>query len=219
MKTQTLYESKLFKASTSAGSIDPQSQLDFPKELPGQLEIFMNVTLKAGQVFRHRFANGGTHVFIPLRGALAYRRKNQERYVEQEKVLVFDGSDATWIISNPYETETIRFLYFVLTSGIVLSAGHTCLPLSLKRFNHLFSAPVNTQELPFKVSAGVFEARYKGRYKTQHQHASLFAVVVKGTIEVEGQLMEQKDGVLLWNLPYLEMEALTDNAIILLLES
>lgn len=44
------------------------------------------------------------------------------------------------------------------------------------------------------------------------------AFVLQGTFEVENRLLEAKDGLALWNTANIELEALSNEAILLLLE-
>lgn len=47
----------------------------------------------------------------------------------------------------------------------------------------------------------------------------VFAFVIEGAFEIQGRLLEAKDGLALWNDNEIEMEALSNGAIILLIES
>jgi hypothetical protein len=45
-----------------------------------------------------------------------------------------------------------------------------------------------------------------------------FAFVVAGAFEVEGRLLHQNDGLALWNTSVIELEALSENVVILVVE-
>lgn len=55
-------------------------------------------------------------------------------------------------------------------------------------------------------------------YALSHPGHSLFVFVVQGAFEVQYRLLEGGDGLALWALSQTEIEALSDEAILLLLE-
>ncbi len=47
---------------------------------------------------------------------------------------------------------------------------------------------------------------------------SLYTFIVDGAFEIEGRLMHARDGLALWNTEKIELEALSNNAIVVVLE-
>ena len=75
-----------------------------------------------------------------------------------------------------------------------------------------------TRALPFALSLGRFMGRQETIYRVQQPGNSLFAFVIAGAFELEGRLMHEKDGVALWDVEEIELEALSNHALVLVLE-
>lgn len=78
-------------------------------------------------------------------------------------------------------------------------------------------APVFTQALPFALRLGRFMGRQETVYRVQPGN-TLFAFVIAGAFELEGRLLHEKDGVALWDVAEIELEALSNHALVLVLE-
>ena len=72
--------------------------------------------------------------------------------------------------------------------------------------------------MPFTVSIGKFSGRGETIYKLPNRNSGLFAFVIEGAFEVEGRLLHARDGLTLWETEEAEMEALSNDAIVLLIE-
>ena len=55
-------------------------------------------------------------------------------------------------------------------------------------------------------------------YKLQDQQRGVFGFVLQGAFEVQYKLMETRDGLALWNAKEIEIEALSNEALIMLIE-
>jgi redox-sensitive bicupin YhaK (pirin superfamily) len=53
----------------------------------------------------------------------------------------------------------------------------------------------------------------------KNKNAGLFVFVIEGAFEVEGRLLHERDSLALWETGKAEMEALSNDAIILVIES
>ncbi|HSC39564.1 MAG TPA: hypothetical protein VLD19_16885, partial [Chitinophagaceae bacterium] len=70
----------------------------------------------------------------------------------------------------------------------------------------------------FAGSIGKFAGREEAVYKMKNPARGLFAFVLQGAFEVQYRLLHAGDGLGLWELPEIELEALSNDAIILFLE-
>lgn len=68
------------------------------------------------------------------------------------------------------------------------------------------------------MAIGKFNGREEVKYTMKHSQNSLFVFVLEGVFEVQGRLLHEKDALVLWELHEAELEALSNNAIILLME-
>ncbi|MGZ8556779.1 MAG: pirin family protein [Chitinophagaceae bacterium] len=72
--------------------------------------------------------------------------------------------------------------------------------------------------LPFSISLGKFKGRGETTYQIKNTKSGLYVFVIEGAFEVQGTLLHARDGLALWETEEVEMEALSNDAIILLLE-
>ena len=70
----------------------------------------------------------------------------------------------------------------------------------------------------FHLHFGVFDGRREAEYRLENPENGIFAFVINGAFELENRLLEARDGLALWDTDKLELEALSENAILLLLE-
>ena len=69
------------------------------------------------------------------------------------------------------------------------------------------------------VSIGKFSARNEAIYKMQNEQNHLFVFVIEGVFEVQGMLLQSKDGLGLRNEGEgIELEALSNDSIVLIIE-
>lgn len=128
-------------------------------------------------------------------------------------------------LNNPYSDEQINFLYMEFKADpLGLS---TLLPKLYEfdfegRQNQLIDVlqdeqPESLKELPFKLHIARFDGREEALYPVP-DGALFFAFVIAGAFELQGRLMHQRDGLALWDLHEADMEALSNSAVILILE-
>ena len=65
---------------------------------------------------------------------------------------------------------------------------------------------------------GKYDGRREGVFKLTKDTHTVFAFVIEGAFEVQNRLLHARDGLGLWNLDEVEFEALSNEAIILLIE-
>lgn len=65
---------------------------------------------------------------------------------------------------------------------------------------------------------GVFDGRREGFFTTSEQKNTLLTFVINGAFEVQNRLLESRDSLILSQTRLLELEALSENAIVLILE-
>lgn len=177
----------------------------------GALQVLNDETLGPNQQLVRDVENGSV-LLIPLVGAVEYTLNGETAYVET--------NEAAWIpaegiltLRNPYDAELINFLYIVFSHSIATEA--TTLSINLDSRNSLnpFSLPGS-----IKAKMGLFDGRQEALCQLQNQNNGLFVFVIAGAFEVQGRLLEQRDGLALWQLEEADMEALSENAVILLFE-
>ena len=72
--------------------------------------------------------------------------------------------------------------------------------------------------MPFKFSAGIFAGREEAIYKMQNSESKFYAFIIDGAFKIEGSLLHARDGLALWNTSIVNLAALSNNAVVLVLE-
>lgn len=153
-----------------------------------------------------------TLLLIPLVGAIAYAVNGEVQHAEpNEAVWLPLNGDIT--LTNPYESDLVNFLYIVFSNSFITEATTVSINLAERNVLSPFSLPGT-----LKAKMGLFDGRGEALYKLADKDNGLFLYIISGAFEVQGRLLEERDALALWNLGEADMEALSENAVILLLE-
>ena len=74
-----------------------------------------------------------------------------------------------------------------------------------------------TQPLPFRISIGQFSGREEV-VKSVVDFPNVFCYVLAGAFEISGRLLQPLDGLAIWDIEEIDMEALSNNALVLMVE-
>ncbi|MFZ4931318.1 hypothetical protein [Chryseobacterium sp. Mn2064] len=78
--------------------------------------------------------------------------------------------------------------------------------------------PISTA-LPFPNFIGLYKGRAEGFYALKNTDKSIFGMVLNGAFEFQNRLLENRDAILLWEIQELEFEALSEDALMLFIET
>jgi len=78
--------------------------------------------------------------------------------------------------------------------------------------------PVHGQEYPFCIYIGKFSGRGETTYNSRFKKNCVFLFIIEGAFEVEGRLLHAGDGLAIRDEKETGIEALSNDAILLLLE-
>ena len=179
---------------------------------------FLNEEILAPKHKQTTVAASNIELFIlPLFGGIEYKdHLGNENFIRVEQIQRFTVQKGmSFEISNPFE-ENVSYLQ------MGFDANNRDLENNFKTFNfdltqknqliHLFEIE-NT-----KGFIGIFEGRKEGFYKLKEVSNGVFVFVINGAFEIENRLLESKDGLSLQQIDTIEWEALSENAILLVLE-
>lgn len=125
-------------------------------------------------------------------------------------------------IHNPYPADVISLLHLWLDAPPDTATAADAAP---QRF--VFTAEALENQLATVVPAesglgfGLHLGRFAGRHEAVHPLPAgrqLLAFVVAGAFELEGRLLHEKDTLALWDTAEVELEALSNDALVLVLE-
>jgi len=153
-------------------------------------------------------------ILMPLVGLLEVEESNvsgrQLLIPEEIKVLSLKKGQS-FCLANPYEKDLVNFLQ-IRIKGTGLTTKKS---FGKYMNNSLFSI---LKMKSFHLHFGVFDGRREAEYRLENPENGIFAFVINGAFELENRLLEARDGLALWDTDKLELEALSENAILLLLE-
>ena len=200
------------------------------KEPFGRLYGLNEETLAGGHEVALPVAQDSYVVVLPVTGAVAYSTAGSASgSVEVGAVLTIAAPAGTLLrLRNPYEGELISCLHLWVQAAAQLTApatGTTTAFGELRENELLVLAGTRLQDqapvglgLPFMLSLGRFMGRQEAVYNLAQHENQLMAFVLAGAFELEGRLLHEKDGLALWDTGHIELEALSNHAIVLLLE-
>jgi hypothetical protein len=222
----TTYSSKLFKADQRAFMLNEnqkQCQVIAPQQpAPAHFNVLHHVNdvfLSPGRQLKHIADPEITEIILPVAGAVVYHDEDvSDELISAEEALILNQVPGTYVLQNPYEDESINYIHLGLTGCGMLAEPVSIAPLLLSEHNRLTLLKLNTQAGNFYISAGIYQGRAKGRYTLKEPANGIFIYIINGSFEVEERLMEHRDGLALWNNGQIEFEALSEFAILLVLE-
>lgn len=185
----------------------------------GALQLLNDDTLAAGKSLKMAVESNIEVIILPLVGGFEYKNNMGQGYVETEQALYIAlETGMTYEIINPYETELINFLQiWIKHEGIspFISKNET-LSFNFNNKNQLLSIHHPLSKNAFFI--GKYEGRAEDEYILKNSSNSVFVFIIEGAFEVANRLLEIRDGIALSNIETVEFEALSNDAIILLLE-
>jgi len=157
-------------------------------------------------------------VLIPLAGALEINDGSEDiKYVNSGEVLEYLAEpDKSLVITNPYSNETVNYLQIRFKEEVNALFYSRLTPFDLSGKNALLTI-TNDQEQSNRILIGQYDGREESTFICNPSKA-VFIFVIEGAFEVQNRLLEKRDGLSLRNVSEVEFEALSNNAILLIME-
>ena len=147
--------------------------------------------------------------------------------IEGQTPILLEAGDGQWLflrerdeleISNPFDIELVNFLH------LWIAETQTGSQLQIQKL--FFDVDANKNLLqPLKVIGhgvgclGKFDGRKGSTYRVNHPTEGLFIFVVEGAFEVQNRLLQSRDALALWNVDEVAFEALSNEAVILMIDT
>ncbi|MFV5697027.1 hypothetical protein ACM55H_01545 [Flavobacterium sp. ZT3R17] len=157
-------------------------------------------------------------LILPLFGGVDYKDSlGNESFIGVEQIrIVSTKKRMSFELTNSYEEENVSYLQ------IGFNAKSQDFESNFQQFD--FGLTNKNQLIPlFEISnafgfIGMYDARKEGFYSLKNNSNGVFIFVINGAFEIENRLLESKDGLSLSGIDYLEWEALSENALLIVLE-
>lgn len=184
------------------------------REAPGALRVFNEDTLAGGQHISHNCDLNATVLLLPLVGGISVHFSEKSWSVEAGEVLFLPLQTAeAYQVENPYADELVSYLHIVLQRS---EAAEPCLyPFDLSKNANQLSTILDANH---RLSIGQFAGRVDVEQALNHAANDAFVFAIDGVFEVQNRLLHRRDALLLPAPKRLEFEALSEGAILLVLE-
>lgn len=187
------------------------------KQAIGPLYVLNDDTLEAGGKLSMLVEEASDIIIIPLVGAIdAEDGKGNYISVEAGEAAIIEiAAGASFTLQNPYEDAVINFLQLWIRGSAVQETKPSIYSFNIDRNKDRMIHICIAEHYHLKIG------KFNGRAEVQQQVAegkTLFMFVVAGAFEVQYRLLQPRDGLALWNVDEVEVEALSNDAIILSLE-
>ncbi|MBC6612192.1 hypothetical protein H8B15_14785 [Hymenobacter sp. BT507] len=163
-------------------------------------------------------------LIIPITGAvqIGVEAEGPVQIDVEEMYALTVPAGSTLHFTNPYDNALIDFLHLWIAAdpaqsaaaGYVSQFSFAAIAGRLLPLLPPIGAP---NALPCTVSLGRFDGRQEVVYPLAGK-AQFFAFVLAGAFEAEGRLLHEKDGLALWDTKEVELEALSNGALLVVVE-
>ena len=186
----------------------------------GPLYVLNDDTLAGGESISMTVEADSEILLVPVVGAISYNdsRGNSMIIEAGECQLYATPKDTTIHIGNLYKDELINFLQiWFYRSAIEEDLGPQLIPFDIVNYKNQV-VPIPTGGSSYKYAIGKYAGREESIYHLQNAGNGLFVFVIQGAFEVQYRLLHARDGLALWEANEVEWEALSNDAILLVME-
>jgi hypothetical protein len=187
----------------------------------GRLEVLNDEMLAGGKSTIVTIENSCWFVLIPVTGELLLKSLKGTRLIDVGEVFVGHAiAGEEFELINLYKNDWINYIYLQLKNDEVVNVP----PDGVFKFdftgrqNELIDLIPNCGKYPFLLHIGLLGGRVDALYQLQNNNSLFYAFVLAGAFELQGRLMHERDGLALWQLEEADLEALSNNAVIVILE-
>ena len=186
----------------------------------GNLQTFNEDTLTAESTVEQTIEAQTTIVLLPIFGTIEVKNgfNTEGVYVTVGEAYFFTTvNEETLAISNPYDTEMVSYLQIRLQNT-------ENQPFNSKQITAFDFATAKNQLLPFFSNQtnfgfiGQYDGRAESVYTLKNPRNGIFLFAIEGVFEVQNRLLHARDGLFLKDIDTIELEALSNDAVVLLLE-
>ncbi|MGC4057029.1 MAG: hypothetical protein QM743_02770 [Chitinophagaceae bacterium] len=211
MSSAATYSSRFFRAENRPKFSLPGFQA-YHTEFENQV-LVQDVFIPPGGSLTVDVSRYPHHLIIPVVGGIVLsRRGSPVQELIAGDICYLPGNEEA-LLSHPFK-EPVNFLHVALASFDAAPAGVSCAQLDISEKNCLLRG----DSWSGNIYLGVYDSRSTQDWKLTQLNGSLFTFVLNGSFDFEGRLMEYRDGLFQWDVSEIEFEALSDAAIILMIE-
>lgn len=186
------------------------------------LYVLNEDTLGGGQALNWVIEEDTDIILIPIVGAVEFRNSmGNEGFVEAGAVQILHlKAGSTCILKNPYTNDLVKYLQlWIKASGHQALSHKSAFDLENYQLSTIFSKGASRSGAPgYNGAIGKLKGQQEAVYNKEWAGNGIFAFVIQGELEVQYRLMHEGDGLALWEVDEVAIEAFSNDAILLILE-
>jgi redox-sensitive bicupin YhaK (pirin superfamily) len=186
----------------------------------GPLYVLNDDTLAGGKSISMTVEADSELLLIPVVGAITYDdNRGNSTIIEAGECQVYAApKDTTITIGNLFDNELVNFLQiWFYKTGADPDSVPQVFPFDIVNYKNQL-VPIAIDTTPYKFGIGKYTGREEATYKLSDPNNGSFVYVIEGAFEVQYRLLHARDGLALWEAEEIEWEALSNDAIILVME-
>ncbi|MFN8291255.1 MAG: hypothetical protein U0U70_13445 [Chitinophagaceae bacterium] len=195
------------------------------KQPVGDLYILNDDILDGGRSLTMRAEEPSYVILLPVIGAISFTGPddNEGLLAAGQAAFLAMETACTLQIKNPFKDELVNYIQlWIRAPRPEIEAMPVVSTFDVNKFQNCLMkiSPQRMREelLPYSFSLGKFSGRGETSYYPRNPAAGSFVFVLEGAFEVAGRLMHARDGLALYDLDLIEMEALSNGAIMMLID-
>jgi hypothetical protein len=194
------------------------------KQSFGKLEI-LNDDILAGESFVSHIADEfSSTLLIPLVGKVKYSVDGVPYGSSDAGQMDLISAPASSIIeiTNPYEKDLVNFLHLQIITGersphVLVRKFDFDIDTRKNTLLHFEPASAEASSFP-RITIGKFDGRQEAQLTLKDASKRSFVFVIEGAFEVENRLLQARDGLAIRNTKSIDLEALSNGAVVLVIE-
>jgi len=195
------------------------------KSPPGDAYVLNDDTIDGGRSLHVAVKEKSYVVLLPAVGVISYSDRSgySSLVAAGQALIVLHEAESEFQITNPFREELVNYLQIWIRADE--SDGIKAFLSTYKNVNENLNELIPLfwdAKKTFSPFYSMYIAKFSGRgetvYNKKYESTEIFAYVLQGAFEVQGRLLHARDGLALWNGHRVEIEALADDAILLVLE-
>jgi len=181
--------------------------------------------LAPGQQVEHMVKSDASLIVLPLSGTLeCLLPDGNTTGIAGSQVLVIPlSAGEKYVMLNTSRLHNAGYLQLLIKRKAgTRESGPAMAGYNLTRFMNVLMRIAAMPDLGtvkgWHLSLGKFTANSETMYRTRNENAGLFVFVIEGLFEVEGRMLQARDGLAIWNTQETRTMALRQDAVLLTLE-
>ena len=157
------------------------------------------------------------HILLPVSGAIKLSSGAEDKYAAAEEMFLYcTAQNEQLIIHNPFDDIKTNLLHITIGKQAhnIPADTRQSATINITEKNKMFSG----SGISDCISIGVYDSRVKNKVLLQPGNNAVCSHVVNGSFDLEERLLEYRDTLYQWDIQEIDLEALSETAIILLIE-